>query len=251
MTARLAGRVCIVTGAGGRRGIGRSIALGYAREGATVVVAGGRDACAVAEEIVAFGGRGLAHPTDVAQPASVEDLFARTLETFGRADVLVNNAGILAGGRLLNLSLTDWERTLAVNLTGVMLCSQRAARAMVAQGKGGRIVYVSSLCPHHGCGSQVAYTAAKAGVEGLTLAAAADLREHGITVNCIAPGNIFTAMTRATPPAGMQPKEWDGRPLLNQGLPQDLVGAALFLASGEASWITGAILMVDGGRHLE
>lgn len=251
MGERLADRVAIVTGAGGRAGIGRAIALGYAREGAAVVVAGGRQAEEVADEIRALGGRGLAHATDVSQPVSVDDLLAGTLAAFGRIDVLVNNAGIVLGGQLLNLRLEDWDRTLAVNLTGVLLCTRAAARAMVDRGQGGRIVNISSLCPYHGCSTLVAYTAAKSGVEGLTLAVAGDLREYGITVNAIAPGNIATDRSGGGPPSELRPQRWDHSPLGTLGLPDDLVGAAVFLASAEASWITGIVLYVDGGWRVQ
>ncbi len=251
MERRLIGRVAIVTGAGGKRGIGRAIALGYAANGATVVVAGGRDAESVVAEITQMDANGLAIPTDVSQSASVDALIARTLETFGRLDVLVNNAAVMVGGGLLELQREQWERTLAVNLTGVLLCGQAAARVMVRQREGGRIVNISSLCPAHGCPSQIAYTAAKGGVEALTLAMAEDLREHGITVNAIAPGNIYTGMSGTEPPPGLQPKRWDGTPLRSFGLPADVVGAATYLASEDAAWVTGTILTVDGGRHLE
>jgi len=248
---RLIDRVAIVTGAGGKRGIGRAIALGYGAAGATVVVAGGREADEVATEVDALGASSLALATDVSRSDSVQDMVSRTLDAFGRLDVLVNNAGIMLGGRLLDVRLEQWERSLAVNLTGVMLCGQAAARIMVQQGQGGRIVNISSLCPSHGCPSQIAYTATKGGVEALTLAMAEDLREYGITVNAIAPGNIYTRMSAREPPPELQPKRWDSSPLRSFGLPADLVGAAIFLASDEAAWITGTVLTVDGGRHLE
>jgi 3-oxoacyl-[acyl-carrier protein] reductase len=248
--AQLSGRVAIVTGAGGTRGIGRAIALGLGEAGCAVVVGGGRDAAAVADEITRSGARAIATSTDVSDPGSVEEMVEAARAAFGRIDVLVNNAGVLLRGTLADIHLPDWERSLAVNLTGVMLCTRAVARVMVAQGYGGRIVNISSLCAHIGCPTQVAYAATKGGVEGFTLAVAADLRAAGITVNALAPGGVYTNMASQQPPPEAAPHTWDGRPIQRSGLPQDVVGAAVFLASAEASWVTGAVLIVDGGQHL-
>jgi NAD(P)-dependent dehydrogenase (short-subunit alcohol dehydrogenase family) len=248
MGTRLAGKVAVVTGAGSARGIGRAIALALAREGADVVIAGGRSADAVREEIEALGRGALALPTDVARQSDVDELVERTLARFGQVDVLVNCAGILILGRLSELRLEDWERTLAVNLTGLFLCTQAVARTMIERGAGGRIVNISSLCGHFGCRTQVAYAASKAGVEGFTQSISLELAEHGITANAVAPGGIFTAMSSQPPPPGQAPVRWDGAPLPRSGLPDDVAGAVVFLASEEAAWITGTTIVVDGGQ---
>ncbi len=248
MGTRLAGKVAIVTGAGSARGIGRAIALALAREGGDVVVAGGRAAEQVRAEIEALGRPALALPTDVARPGDAAELVDRTLARFGQIDVLVNCAGILIHGRLPELRLEDWERTLAINLTGVFLCTQAVARAMIERGAGGRIVNIASLCGHIGCRTQIAYAASKGGVEALTQSIALDLAEHGITANAVAPGGIYTAMSGQPPPPGQAPVRWDGAPLPRAGLPDDVAGAVVFLATAEAAWITGTTIVVDGGQ---
>lgn len=245
---RLGGRVAIVTGAGGPRGIGRAIALALARERAGVVVAGGRAADQVAGEIADMGQPSLRLRTDVSRESDVRSMVERTLEAFGQVDVLVNNAGILLRGGLLEVTVSDWERTLAVNLTGVLLCSQAVVRPMIERGAGGRIVNISSLCAHTGCPSQLSYAASKGGVEAMTLALAVDLAQYGITVNAIAPGGVYTGMATAPPPPGQEPARWGGQPIPVSGLPQDVAGAAVMLASEEAGWITGTVLVVDGGK---
>ena len=244
----LDGRVAIVTGAGGPRGIGRAIALAYASEGCRVTVAGGRAADQVAGEIRQTGARALALKTDVSRPDDVRAMVDRTVEEFGRLDVICNNAGILRFGRLLDISLDDWNRTLAVNLTGLFLCTQAAAACMIEQGAGGRIINISSLCGHIGCPSQVSYAASKAGVEGFTKSIAEDLGEHGITANCIAPGGIYTDMVGTQRPSAYQPVRRSGSAIPEMALPDDLTGAAVFLASEASNWITGTVLVVDGGR---
>ena len=246
MPGRLEDRVAIVTGAGGSRGIGRAVALACAREGAHVVIAGGSQASQVAEEIRAVIRGCLALPTDVSNQADVQTMVARTLAEFGRIDILVNNAAILLRGHLLEVTLPDWERTLAVNLTGVLLCCQAVVPAMIERGRGGRIINISSGCPHIGCPAQVAYAASKGGVEAMTLALAVGLADHGITVNAIVPGNVYTGMTGEAPPE-QQPARWDGTPIPKAGLPQDVAGAAVYLASPDASWVTGTLLRSDGG----
>ena len=246
MAGQLQDRVAIVTGAGGPKGIGRAIALAYASEGAHVAIAGGRAAAQVAEEVSALGRGSLALATDVSDPEQVQAMVAQTKGRFGRIDVLVNNAGILLRGCLFETTLADWERTLAVNLTGVFLCCQAVGREMVARGVGGRIINVSSGCAHTGCPTQLSYAASKGGVEGMTMALARDLAEYGIAVNAISPGGVYTSMT-SEPPAPRQPVEWSGEPIPRMGLPEDVAGAAVFLASEAANWVTGISLIVDGG----
>ena len=244
----LDGKVAIVTGAGGPLGIGRAIALAYASAGCQVVVAGGRAAEDVAAEVRETGARALALQTDVSRPNDVRVMVDRTVEEFGRLDIICNNAGILRYGSLLDISLDDWNRTLAVNLTGLFLCTQAVTAYMIEQGSGGRIVNISSLCGHVGCPKQVSYAASKAGVEGFTKSISEDLGKHGITANCIAPGGVYTGMAGGSPPPNKLQVKWNGAALPEMSLPGDLSGAAIFLASEASSWITGTVLVVDGGR---
>ncbi len=244
-------RVAIVTGAGGLHGIGRAIALAYGQHGCRVAVAGGSAVEQVADEIQADGGTAVAIDCDVSIPGDVERLVQRTEIELGPIDILCNNAGILRRGHLHEITLDDWNRTLAVNLTGLFLCTQVVAARMTARGAGGRIVNISSLCGHQGCPGQVSYAASKAGVEGFTKSIAEDLGKHGITANCIAPGAVYTNMTGSAAPAGATPVRWNGAPLPDFGLPPDVAGAAVFLASDLASWITAATLIVDGGRLVQ
>ena len=184
----LQNRVAIVTGAGGLHGIGRAIAMAYAQQGCRVAVAGGSAVEQVADEIRAAGGEAVAIPCDVSKPSDIERMVQRAEAELGPIDILCNNAGILRRGHLHEITLEDWNRTLAVNLTGLFLCTQAVAARMTARGAGGRIVNISSLCGHQGCPGQVSYAASKAGVEGFTKSIAEDLGAHGITANCIAPG---------------------------------------------------------------
>lgn len=244
-------RIAIVTGAGGPQGIGRAIALAYAEHGCRVAVAGGSAVEQVADEIRAAGGTAVAIACDVSIPGDVERLVQRTEAELGPIDIICNNAGILRRGHLHEITLDDWNRTLAVNLTGLFLCTQTVAARMTARGAGGRIVNISSLCGHQGCPGQVSYAASKAGVEGFTKSIAEDLGVHGITANCIAPGPVYTNMTGKAAPSGQAPVRWNGAPIPDFGLPPDVAGAAVFLASDLASWITAATLIVDGGRLVQ
>ena len=249
--ALLQDRVAIVTGAGGLHGIGRAIAHAYAEHGCRVAVAGGSAVERVAAEIQADGGTAVAIDCDVSIPSDVERLVERTEAELGPIDILCNNAGILRRGHLHEITLDDWNRTLAVNLTGLFLCTQTVAARMTARGAGGRIVNISSLCGHQGCPGQVSYAASKAGVEGFTKSIAEDLGKHGITANCIAPGPVYTNMTGRAAPSGQEPVRWNGAPIPDFGLPPDVAGAAVFLASDLAIWITAATLVVDGGRLVQ
>ena len=241
------GRVALVTGAS--RGIGRAIALALARQGATVVAgARGDHAQPVVEEIRAAGGRANAASVDVTDAASVDAAVDGLLARDGRIDILVNNAGITRDQLLLRMKRDDWDAVLATNLTGAFTCVQAVLRTMVKQ-RSGRIVNVSSVVGQAGNAGQANYAASKAGLLGFTKALALEVASRGITVNAVAPGLIQTDMTRAISEGAQD--DWASRiPLKRLGTPDDVASAVVFLASDEASYITGHVLAVNGGMYL-
>ena len=242
---RVDGKVVIVTGGG--RGIGRATALLLAREGARVAVLE-RDAAtaeAVATAIASAGGEALALPCDVARRDQVERAVAAVHARFGRIDVLINNAGITADARLANLTDEAFERVLDVNLKGVFRCTQAVVPYMQAQGKG-KLIAAASTVGLHGNFGQTNYAAAKGGVIAMTKTWAKELGPHGITANAVAPGFIATEMT-ATVPEKVLAIARGRTPLGRLGTPEDVAGAYLFLASDLADYVTGQVLVVDGG----
>jgi NAD(P)-dependent dehydrogenase (short-subunit alcohol dehydrogenase family) len=243
----LKGKVAIVTGA--RRGIGRGIALTFAKAGAKVVVSdvSQEDCEKVVKEIEALGSSGLAVKCDVSQKSAVEALVKAAVEKFGRLDVLVNNAGIISFEPFLEMKEETWDKIIDVNLKSMYLCSQAAAKEMVKQG-GGKIVNVASIEAFQAYPMTSAYAASKAGVVGLTKAMALELAPSKINVNAIAPGAIDTPMA-----AGLNASKEVMEQTISKipwgriGKPEDVANAALFLASEEADYVTGATLVVDGG----
>ena len=242
----LSGRVAIVTGAS--RGIGRAIALALAGRGAVVTAAArGDHAQATVNEIAAKGGQAMAADVDVTDAASVERAVARTLEAHGRIDVLVNNAGIARDQLMLRMKRDDWDAVLATNLTAAFTCVQAVLKTMVKQ-RAGRIVNITSVVGQAGNAGQANYAASKAGLIGFTKALALEVASRNITVNAVAPGMIETDMTRAI--AGQAHEAWAERiPLKRLGTPDDVAAAVAFLASDEASYITGQVLAVNGGMY--
>jgi 3-oxoacyl-[acyl-carrier protein] reductase len=242
----LSGRVAIVTGAS--RGIGRAIAQLLARQGAQVVAAArGDNARPVVDEIVASGGRADAASLDVTDAAAAEQFVAHTLERHARIDILVNNAGIARDQLLLRMKRDDWDAVLATNLTAAFTLVQAALKPMIRQ-RGGRIISISSVVGQSGNAGQANYAASKAGLIGFTKALALEVASRGITANVVAPGLIETDMTRALTEQARD--EWASKiPLRRLGTPADIASAVCFLASDEASYITGHVLAVNGGMY--
>ena len=242
---RLEGRIAAITG--GALGIGRATALCFATEGASValgdVEVGGAEA--VAKEIVERGGHAIAVGVDVGDFRQVQAFVDRVVGEFGRLDVMFANAGIAHSAPFLEHPEEQWHRVLRVNLTGVFLCCQAAARQMVKQG-GGRIIITASINGFRGVENLVGYNVAKAGVVELTRTMAVELAQHRVAVNAIAPAQIDTRMTRSLPAEARQ-RRAERIPMGRFGEPDEVARAALFLASDEASFITGHTLAVDGG----
>jgi len=242
---RLKGRVAAITGGG--LGIGRATGLLFAAEGALVAL-GDVDtgaAEAVAREITERGGRAIAVGVDVGDAAEVQAFVDRVVRELGRLDVMFANAGIAHSAPFLAHPESQWQRVLRVNLTGVFLCCQAAARHMVAQG-GGRIIATASINGFRGVENLVGYNVAKAGVIELTRTMAVELAQHHITVNAIAPAQIDTRLTRSLP-ADARRRRVERIPMGRFGEPDEVARAALFLASDDASYVTGHTLAVDGG----
>jgi NAD(P)-dependent dehydrogenase (short-subunit alcohol dehydrogenase family) len=245
---RLKEKVAIVTGGG--VGIGRAIAEIFAREGARVVVADLNEETGRGTEaaIQTRGGEARFVHTDVSQFEDAQRLVDRTLEAFGRLDILVNNAGIYTRGDVVDTSVAAWNRLLSVNLTGVFLCCKAAIPAL-RQAGGGSIVNISSSVGwHYAAPGIAAYAASKFGVTGLTKAMACDHLGDNIRVNCICPGPTDTPLLRAS----RSPEDFQAfvkaQHIGRLGSPEEIAAAALFLASDEASFVTGAAFPVDGGQ---
>lgn len=242
--AYLAGQVAIVTGAS--RGIGRAIALDLASEGAKVVVnyaSSSKAADEIVQEIQAAGGEAIAVQANVSQSEQVDRLIEAAMTTWGRVDVLINNAGITKDTLLLRMKPEDWQSVIDLNLTGVFLCTRAVAKIMLKQ-KSGRIVNIASVAGQMGNPGQANYSAAKAGVIGFTKTVAKELASRGITVNAVAPGFITTDMT-----ARLEAEEiLQFIPLGRYGTPSEVAGMVRFLAAEPAAaYITGQVFNVDGG----
>ena len=247
---RLDGKVAIVTGSS--RGIGKAIAERFAAEGAKVTVnwAGReRDANAVVDGINSRGGEALSMGADVSSSAEVKKLVRATMDRFGRIDILVNNAGVMVAKPVLETTEEDWDRTIDVNLKGAYLCSKEVAPIMLGQ-EAGKIIMMSSNSGlyHPSAMKFTEYVVSKAGMNGLTKALALALGPH-ITVNAICPGWIKTDMIADTDPE-VEQRILAETALRRWGTTDDVAGAAVFLASSEADFITGELLIVAGGRGM-
>jgi len=241
---KLKDNVAVITGSA--RGIGRAIAEAMASEGARVLITDrdGEEARKTAREI---GDAAIAIEADVSKPEQIRALFEQAAERLGHVDILVNNAGIGAVRLVVDIELEEWERIIRINLTGAFLCSQHAARLMIRQGNGGKIVNIVSLSGQKGGVGRSAYGASKAGLEILNKIMAVEFADHGITVNAIAPGPIATETGK-----GMHTQETVDAyhrliPQRRYGKPAEIAAAAVFLASADAAYITGHTLNVDGG----
>ena len=241
----LTDQVAIVTG--GARGIGREIALTFAREGADVALfdINPDQLAQTAQELEALGRRCLGVVVDVTDGKQVDEGVAKVLDKLGRIDILINNAGITKDGLLIRMDDAQWDRVLAINLKGTFLCTRAVAKHML-KARRGRIVSIASIVGLIGNPGQANYAASKAGIIGLTKAVAKELASRGVTVNAIAPGFIKTEMTEALPEQAKQ-RLCEAIPMGTLGEPKDVAQAALFLVSEAARYITGHVLVVDGG----
>lgn len=247
---RLDGQVVIVTGAS--RGIGRAIAELFGREGAKTVVnynTSDKQAQAVADRIVDHGGEAICAKADVSKSEEVKRMIETTVKTYGRIDVLVNNAGVLITKDFFDIDEDEWDKTIDVNLKGAYLCSKEVAPIMLKQKKG-KIINISSNSGlyHPSAMRFVEYVTSKAGMNGLTKALALRLGPY-ITVNAICPGWIKTEMVADTDPE-VERKILEETALRRYGTPEEVAASALFLASSEADFITGELLIVAGGRGM-
>lgn len=245
-TLSLAGRVAVVTGAA--RGIGRAIALALGRQGARVVV-NYRERAAAADEVVrlahAMGADAVAVQGDVSDPEAARAVIAAATERWGKVDILVNNAGVALYRLLLDTTVEEWDRMMAVHLRGAFNCTKAALPSMIRHGYG-RIINIASVWGVVGAANEVAYSAAKAGLIGFTKALAKEVGRGGITVNAVAPGVIETDMLN-----GLTTEEKaalaDATPVGRLGTPEDVAGIVAYLASPAGGFVTGQVIGADGG----
>jgi len=242
----LSGKSAVVTG--GSRGIGRAIALRLARQGADIAISfRGNQAAAddTVREIEALGRTALALQADVTDPAAADALVKAAIGASGKVDILVNNAGITRDDLIMRMSPEAWREVLETNLFGAFYATKAVTRPML-KAKGGRIINITSVSGQAGQMGQANYSAAKAGLIGLTKATARELASRGITCNAVAPGFVLTELTRDLPEA-LQQEITSRTPLGRFGTTEEIADAVAFLASDEAGYITGQVLAVDGG----
>jgi NAD(P)-dependent dehydrogenase (short-subunit alcohol dehydrogenase family) len=250
---RFKNKVVLVTGAASDRGMGRAVALGFAREGASLALldVDRAELEAAATAVGSSGAHVIPLVTDVSSRDEVKRAVDSVVEKFGRIDIAVNVAGFCTFRRFLDIDDALWDRSFAVNVKGYFLVGQEVARHMVARGGGGKIVNVTSISAEVSGGEKVHYAATKAATKSLTLGMAVELAKHQINVNAVAPGTIDTNIIKE--PGIMKlvdhEREHSSAPLGRIGVAEDVVGAVMFLASNEAAYITGATILVDGGAN--
>ncbi|ADK79907.1 glucose 1-dehydrogenase [Sediminispirochaeta smaragdinae] len=242
----LEGKTAVVTGA--TRGLGQGIALGLAEAGANIVCVGRSDDSGTREKVKALGREYLNIRLDVALPESPDLIIEKAVSAFGKIDVLVNAAGITRRAMALDVSRKDWQDVLDVNLTGLFFLCQAAARQFVKQGHGGKIINIGSMTSYQGGIKVIPYTASKAAVRMITMHMCNEWAPYGIHVNCIAPGYMVTDMTAPMRGEASRMAETNTRiPMERWGVPEDLAGAAIFLASEASDYVNGFTIAVDGG----
>ena len=243
---RLDNKIALVTGAGG--GLGASIAAALAEAGATIAAHGVRHPTDIVNAIEAAGGHATAFSADLSDPAAAEVLYERVRDTFGRVDILINNAGIILREDALDIGLPDWEKVLQINLTSVFQLSQLAGRDMVSRTAPGKIINIASLLSFQGGIRVPSYAASKGAVAQLTKALANEWAVKDIQVNAIAPGYMSTPNTKdLRADLDRSQQILDRIPAGRWGEPSDVAGAAVFLASAASNYVTGHVLVVDGG----
>ena len=245
---QLANQVAIVTG--GARGIGREIALLFARQGADLVLFDVNEEvlAQTVKELEALGRKAVGLVVDVTNAAAVDDAVSKALDKLGRIDILINNAGITKDGLIVRMDEAQWDRVLDINLKGTFLCTRAVSKVML-KARRGRIVSIASIVGLIGNAGQANYAASKAGVVGLTKSVARELASRGVTVNAIAPGFIQTDMTHSLP-EDVKQRLLATIPMGQLGQAGDVAQAALFLVSDAARYITGHVLVVDGGMAM-
>jgi len=248
---RLAGKIAVVTG--GARGIGKGIANRFAQEGATVLIADKELSRAeeTVREICAAGGKAEAFCADVSKRGDASAMITKSVESFDGIDILVNNAGVIEFGGILDCTPEDWNKMIAVDLTGAFYCTQAAARQMIRQGRGGRLVHIGPTASLFPAPAQAAYSVAKAGLLMLSRVAALEFIQEGITSNLLCPHGAVTDMNRnlLEDPSVMARLE-EHIPAGRLASVEEIAGAAAFLASDEAAYVNGAELVHDGGSSI-
>jgi len=247
--AQLTDKIAIVTG--GSRGIGRGIALELAKRGATVVVNYNSNADAaneVVEKISADGGKAMAFKADVGEEEGANALVKAAIDTYGKLDILVNNAGTTRDNLIMLMKAEDFDTVIKTNLRSTWLCSKAAVKSMMRK-RYGRIVNITSITGIAGNGGQTNYGASKAGIIGFTKSLAREVSSRNITVNAVAPGFVLTDLTKDLPPE-LTSKLNENIPLGRWGAIEDVAYSTAFLASDEAAYITGHVLVVDGGMAM-